>query len=201
MTDETTATPAGEPDSTEPTVVGAVMTDGAYTLFVADFSDTDTAWAAYEQLKAIEDGATVEIEGVIVVKRDADGTLEVQKATDRSTRSGLRWGAVGGAVLGVIFPPSILGSALALGAVGAATGKARELHHRRELADQLENAIEPGHSGLVALVSDPGAVEIRKAMAAADAIVAHAVDRVLAQDIKAAAKEAEAGDNTDQASV
>lgn len=201
MTDETTATPAGEPDSTEPTVVGAVMTDGAYTLFVADFSDTDRAWAAYEQLKAIEDGATVEIEGVIVVKRDADGTLEVQKATDRSTRSGLRWGAVGGAVLGVIFPPSILGSALALGAVGAATGKARELHHRRELADQLENAIEPGHSGLVALVSDPGAVEIRKAMAAADAIVAHAVDRVLAQDIKAAAKEAEAGDNTDQASV
>lgn len=197
MTENVTP-PANEPAAaeteTEPTMVGAVVTDGAYTLLVADFPDTDTAWAAYEQLKAIEDGATVEIEAVIVVKRDTDGKLEVQKATDDSTKSGLKWGVVGGVVLGVIFPPSILGSAVALGAVGAATGKARELHHRSELADQLESAIEPGHSGLVALVSDPGAVEIRNAMATADAIVSHAVDRVLAQDIKAAAKQAEATD-------
>jgi uncharacterized membrane protein len=94
--------------------------------------------------------------------------------------------------LGIIFPPSILGSAAVLGTVGAATGKARELHHRSELAEKLESAIAPGHSGLVALVSDPGAVEIRKALALADAIVESAVDDVLARDIKAAAKEAEA---------
>lgn len=198
MTENATPIPDSEPTAagaeTEPTMVGAVVTDGAYTLLVADFPDTDTAWAAYEALKAIEDGATVEIEGVIVVKRDADGKLVVQKATDHSTKSGLKWGVVGGVVLGVIFPPSILGGAVALGAVGAATGKARELHHRGELADQLESTIAPGHSGLVALVSDPGAVEIRNAMAAADAIVSHAVDKVLAQDIKAAAKEAETTD-------
>ena len=56
---------------------------------------------------------------------------------------------------------------------------------------QLESAIEPGHSGILALVSDPGAVEIRRALEAADAIVEAAVDDVLAKDIKAAAKEAE----------
>ena len=61
-------------------MVGAVVTDGAYPLLVADFSDTDTAWAAYEQLIAVEDGATVEIEAVIVVKRDTDGKLEVQNS-------------------------------------------------------------------------------------------------------------------------
>ena len=43
----------------------------------------------------------------------------------------------------------------------------------------------------MALVSDPGAVEIRKALALADAIVESAVDDVLAKDIKAAAKDAE----------
>jgi hypothetical protein len=43
----------------------------------------------------------------------------------------------------------------------------------------------------VALVSDPGAVEIRKALELADAIVESAVDDVVARDIKAAAKEAE----------
>jgi uncharacterized membrane protein len=98
---------------------------------------------------------------------------------------------VGGVVLGVIFPPSIIGSAAVLGAAGAATGKLRERHHREQLAKELENAIAPGHSGLLALVSDPGEVEIRKALERADAIVESTVDKVVAADIKAAAKQAD----------
>jgi len=188
MADENTSTDAPDAD---PTVVGAAVTDGAYTLFVADFADLDAAWQAYEDLKTIEDGRTVEIEGVIVVKRGEDGKLEVQKATDHSTKSGLKWGVVGGIVLGVIFPPSIIGSALVVGAAGAATGKLREMHHKDELANELENAIQPGHSGILALVSNPDAVEIEKALQLADAIVQSAVDDVTAKDIKAAAKEAE----------
>lgn len=168
------------------------VSDGAYALIVADFSDTETAWEAYELLQSVEDGRHLEIESVIVVKRGDDGVIEVQKATDHSTRRGLGWGLVGGVVLGVIFPPSIIASAAVLGAGGAAIGKARELHHRKELADELQDALEPGHSGLIALVSDPGAVEIRKALEKANRVVEHAVDKVAADDIKAAAKEIEA---------
>ena len=161
-------------DSSNDVEVFAAVSDGAYTLLVADFASIDTAWEAYEALKSVEDGRSVEIEGVVVVKRDEDGKLEVQKATDHSTRSGLRWGVVGGVALGIIFPPSILGSAAALGAAGAAGGKLRQVHNRSGLARELEDSIAPGHSGIVALVSDPGAVEIRKALALADAIVASA---------------------------
>ena len=50
-----------------------LQSDGAYTLLVADFADTSTAWDAYEMLKSVEDGKTVAIEGVVVVKREADG--------------------------------------------------------------------------------------------------------------------------------
>ena len=192
MTQDPTNATTEPTDEAEVEMTGAAVSDGAYTLFVADFSDTDNAWEAYEQLKAIDDGATFTVDSVVVVKRDAQGKLEIQKATDHSTKKGLKWGVVGGVVLGVIFPPSIIGSAAALGAVGAATGKARELHHRSELADQLEGAIAPGHSGIIALVSDPGALEIRDALNAAGAIVSHAVDKVAAQDIKAAASQAEA---------
>ena len=179
-------------DQTE--IVAASLSDGAYTLFVADFSETDMAWQAYEALKSVEDGRTVEIEGVIVVRRSGEGQLEIQKATDHSTKSGLKWGVVGGIALGVIFPPSILGSAAVLGAGGAAVGKLRQLHHQSELAESLADAIEPGHSGLLALVSDPGAVKIRAALDRADHIVESAIDKVEADDIKAAAKEAQADD-------
>ncbi|WP_028643518.1 DUF1269 domain-containing protein [Nocardioides sp. URHA0020] len=172
-------------------VTAAAVSDGAYSLIVADFSDTDMAWEAYEALKSVEDGRTVEIEGVVVVKRSAEGTLEILKATDHSTKSGLTWGLVGGIALGVVFPPSILGSAAVVGSAGALAGKLRQRHHHAELEQQLELAIPPGHSGLLALVSDPGAVRIRQALERADAIVESAIDKVEADDIKAAAKEAE----------
>lgn len=188
MSDETS--PA-EPTDGDVTMSAAAVSDGAYTLMVADFDNTDTAWEAYEALRSVEDGRTVEVEGVIVVKRSEDGILEVQKSTDHSTRSGLRWGVVGGIALGVIFPPSILGSATVLGAAGAAAGKLRQRHNHSELEAELEGSIAPGHSGLVALVSDPGAVKIQAALARAGAIVQSAVDKVEADDIKAAAKEAQ----------
>jgi len=190
MSDQTT--PAGAQDDAELTIDAAAISDGAYTLIVADFNDTEIAWQAYEQLKSLEDGRTVEIEGVVVVKKNDDGKLEVQKVTDHTTRRGLGWGVVGGVVLGVIFPPSILASAVVLGAAGAASGALVERHHKKELADELQDAIEPGHSGIIALVSDPSVVEIQKALDKADRVVAKAVDKVAAEEMKAAAKEAEA---------
>jgi uncharacterized membrane protein len=169
----------------------AVVSDGATMVFVADFDDTSTAWEAYEALKSIEDGRHVAIDGVVVVKREADGTLEVQKSTDHSTRKGLTWGLVGGAALGILFPPTLIGSAAALGGAGAAVGKLRQLHHKSQLAERLEYAVAPGHSGIIAVVSDPAALEIRAARRSPNAIVEAAVDDVVARDIKALASEAE----------
>lgn len=188
MTDDLTAANSTAPESQAP--AAGVLSDGAYTLLVADFDDTDSAWATYEDLKAAADGVTVKIEGVVVVKRDEDGKISVQKATDHSTKKGFKWGVVGGAVIGLIFPPSVLGGAAVAGAIGAASGKARELHQRGRLAERLEHVIAPGHSGIVALVSDPGEVRIRAAMAAANAIVETTIDSVAAREIKAAAKAA-----------
>lgn len=189
MTDAT-STPANKTGTEDTTVSvqAAGISDGAYTLIAADFADTDIAMEAYEALKKVEDGETVKIDGVVVVRRDAGGKLEVQKATDHSTREGLTWGAVGGAVLGVLFPPSIIASALVVGAGGGVIGKLRERHHKKELAKELEDAIAPGHSGIIALVSDPGEVRIRKALEKADRIVEKAVDDAAAADIKAAGK-------------
>jgi len=188
MSDE--ITPATQDDDL--TIDATAISDGAYTLIVADFNDTDVAWEAYELLKSLEDGRTVEIEGVVVVKKGDDGKLEIQKVTDHATRRGLGWGVVGGIVLGVIFPPSILASAVVVGAAGAAGGALVERHHKKELADELVDAIDPGHSGLIALVSNPSVLEIEKALDKADRVVAKAVDKVAAEDMKAAAKDAEA---------
>lgn len=167
------------------------MTDVATTLFAADFDDTATAWEAYEALKAIEDDRDGAIDGVVVVKREADGALEVQQATDHSTTKGLRRGLVGGVALGILFPPSILGSAAVLGGAGAAIGRARQLHHESQLTERLAYAVAPGHCGIIAVVPDPGASEIRAALRGANAIVESALDDAVAKDIKALARDSE----------
>jgi len=204
MTDETTTTSdeleAAE-GSAQASAAAAVISDGAYALFVADFDDTESAWKAYEGLKAAEDGVTVKVEGVVVVKREADGKIHILEATDHTTKKGFRWGLIGGAAIGLIFPPTILAGAAVAGAIGAASGKARDLHQRAKLADDLETAIQPGHSGIIAMVSNPGAVRIRAALNAANVIVQSTVDKVVADELKAAAKaakkEAKAGGKTD----
>jgi len=180
--------------SDEVLIDAAAISDGAYTLLIADFADTEVAWQAYEAIKEAEDGSTVKVEGALVVKREAEGKVQVLTATDHSTRRGLTWGVVGGVALGLIFPPSILGSAVALGAVGAATGKGLEIRNRRGLEDDLKDAIEPGHSGILVLVSDPAVVELRKALEKAEGIVEKAVDKAEAAELKAAADEVAAAE-------
>ena len=181
----TDTTPQDTPD-----VVAAALTDGATTLFVADFADTSTAWEAYEALKSVEDGRHVAIDGVIVVKRETDGDLVVQKATDHRPRGSPGvWSAEPHSAC-CSRPRS---SAAPLPWALEARHWARPVNSTTASSSthQLENAITPGHSGIVAIVSDPAVLEIRRALERADAVVESALDDVVAKDIKALAKEAE----------
>ena len=164
--------------SDDPTTLesAALVTDGAY-LCSSPTSTTPTPHGRRTRRSRGRGRQDADVEGVLVVKRDDDGTLHILKSTDHSTRKGLTWGVVGGVALGIIFPPTILGSAAALGAVGAAAGKGVALHHRKELTEDLQDSIAAGHSGLVALVSDPSAVALRKALDKSDAILEKAIEK------------------------
>ncbi len=188
MTDQTStngATGSGE------TVVGLV-TDGAYTLIVAKFPNTAEAESAYQTLTEIERRSSLRIDGVVVASMDAEGKVHLGKVTDHSTKTGLKWGVVGGVALGILFPPTILAGAAATGTLGAAIGKVRNATHRSAIADQLEGVLTPNSSGVIALVEDEAVVEIERALAQAEEIVTKAVDKQVAAEIDreaAAAKE------------
>ena len=178
MTDQNTPEAAPRPE----TVVG-LITDGAYSLIVARFPTTDKAEEAYRMLTELERRSSLRIDGVVVASRDADGKVHLGKVTEHSTKTGLKWGLIGGVAMGLIFPPSILAGALAGGAIGSAIGKIGNLSSRSELSKQLEGVLTPGSSGVIALVEDTAVVEIQKALAEADAIVTKAVDKQLAAAI------------------
>src|SRR5262249_18269561 len=84
--------------------VVAATTDSA--LLVAQFAQPDAALESYQALSDAETSGHLAVDGVLVVRADASGQIVIQKVTNHSTGTGIKWGIVGGVVLGVIFPPS-----------------------------------------------------------------------------------------------
>jgi uncharacterized membrane protein len=196
MTDQTQPAPttaeadaaASSPEiAVAPEAAIAAVTDGVYYLIVAQFPDTAAAAQAYATLQQLESTTTLAIDGVVVARRESDGKIHLEQLTEHSTRTGLKWGVVGGIALAALFPPSLLAGAVGGGVLGAAAGKVRNLVRRSEVEKELEAALEPGTSGILALVEDEAAAEVQRALATADRIVSKSVDKALAMEIDAEA--------------
>jgi len=160
-----------------------LATDGAYYLVAGQFPSQAEAEAAYTELAAIEQRTSLRIDGVVIASADADGKITLHELTDHSTKTGLKWGVVGGVVLGVLFPPSILAGAVGVGVIGSVMGKVRNVSHRGSVSDELTGIIQPNTTGLIVFAEDTAVVEIEQALSKADQIVSRAVDKQVAEEI------------------
>ncbi len=167
---------------------------GTKAILVARFADMDAAKAAYEALRDAEMRRAIDIEGVLVANADYEGKVHIQKMTDHKTRNGFLWGAVGGAVIGLIFPPTIIAGAIGVGIAGAAIGKARNVMMKSDVAEDLASVITPGTSGIIALVSITAVDAVKATIPQAEEVKAVPIDDETADAVKAAAKAA--GDET-----
>jgi uncharacterized membrane protein len=208
MTQPTKDTAAGDPavasqvDDTGATVVGtvgdasgavaagALVTDYDYATVVAAFGDETVAMAAYQALLDDESAGTLRIDGVLVIKTDDGGLVKIQKMTDHSTKTGLKWGAVGGLLLGIVFPPAIIASTVGWGVVGATLGKLRNELHKSDVGAALAGTLGPDQSGILALVKATDVAATIAAMPPAMKVRSAGVDDKTAKKIASAAKQA-----------
>ncbi len=189
--DDTGATVVGAiGDETGTKAAGMIVTDYEYAVIVAAFDDIESAKAAYEALEVAESEKELDIEGVLVVKTDDKGKVKVQEMTDHSTKTGVKWGAVGGVVLGIIFPPSIIAGAVGAGVVGGILGKIRNVAHRSQVSDLLAGTLGPDQSGIVALVKATDVDATKAAMPAAEKVRTAGVDDATAKEVAKAAEQA-----------
>jgi uncharacterized membrane protein len=184
-----TSDAAAEPPVAQPAAAATpqigigLATDGAYYLIAGQFPTRGQAEAAYAELADIERRTSLRIDGVVLASSDANGKITLHELTDHSTKTGLKWGIVGGAVIGVLFPPSILAGAVGMGVVGSVLGKIRNVGHRGAVSDELTGIIQPNTTGLIVFAEDTAVVEIEKALSQADQIVSRAIDRQVAAEI------------------
>jgi uncharacterized membrane protein len=193
MTDEAniSTTPAGTDEKEAEAVIG-LISDGAHSLIVARFPTIEEAQDAYAALTKLERTTSLRVDSVLIARSDHEGKIHLGTVTEHSTKTGLKWGVVGGVLIGVLFPPSILGAAIATGTVGAVLGKVRNVIHRHGIADELAKVMKPDTAGIIALVEDTAVIEVQRALAEADEIVTKAVDKQIAAEIDREAAEAKA---------
>ncbi len=116
-------------------------------IYVATYPDEMAARADYEAVKELHQGGLVGSYDAAVVTKDENGKVHENK-DETATRHGAWWGIAAGAVLGAIFPPSILGTAAVGGVIGGVSGHLSK-GMSRSRAKELGDFIEPGEAGLV----------------------------------------------------
>jgi uncharacterized membrane protein len=163
------------------------MTEKPLIAFIATYDDVADARQDYEEVKeAHKQGLIGEYDAAIVWKNDK-GKIEIDSVSDEASRKWL-WAGLGiGALIGLIFPPSILATS-AIGALsGAVIGKFRDGIAHDDL-DQIGEALTGDNAALVVIAQDRVAEALEKFGAKLDASNKQ-IESILSADTAVAAQQ------------
>ena len=129
----------------------------------------------------------IKLDGLVLVSRRSDGKIHVDDNFHTAAK-GMAWGAVGGAVVGLIFPPAVLAGAAAGAAVGLGVGGLMSHGEKKEIKADVEDTLPLNSSGIVAMFEDQWATDVDKALSNASKITKQQVDGDSANQVKTAAE-------------
>ncbi|MGP0108488.1 MAG: DUF1269 domain-containing protein [Acidimicrobiales bacterium] len=152
--------------------------DGVF-LYLGTYPDEVSARADYDVVKDLHAVGAVGTYDAAVVTKDVDGKVHVNK-DEMATRHGGWGGAAAGAVLGILFPPSIIGTAIVGGAIGGVSGHLWRGMSRADVKE-LGDVIDAGEAALLIV----GESTIEDAIDKADL----KAEKHVAKEINANAKE------------
>ena len=160
--------------------------DGVF-IYIGTYPNEASAQDDYSVVKDLHAEGAVGTYDAAVVTKDQSGKVHVNK-DEMATRHG-GWGGVAvGALVGVLFPPSIIGAAAVGGAVGAVGGHLWRGMSRADVKE-LGEVIDAGQAALVVVGESTIEAAIDKAGLKAEKQVAKELD-VKPKDLDKAIQEA-----------
>jgi uncharacterized membrane protein len=120
--------------------------DGVF-IYVGTYASEVDARADYDVVKDLHAMGAVGTYDAAVVTKDDHGKIQVDK-DETSTRHGAWGGAGAGALVGVLFPPSIIASALVGAAIGGVAGHLWKGMSRADI-EEFGDVIDSGEAALV----------------------------------------------------
>lgn len=150
------------------------MSDRPVFIYAAAYASADDARFDYEALLDLHAAKLVGTYDVAMISKDDEGKVHVIKH-EKPTQHGAWGGIAVGAVVGLIFPPSVIGAAAVGGVVGGVGGHLRKGIKRSD-AKELGELLENGEAGLVVVGESRVAEELDKALARAERTLEKEVD-------------------------
>jgi len=143
-------------------------------LYIGTYPNEGAARADYAIVKDLHKTGAVGTYDASVVTKDEAGKVHIDK-DETATRRGAWGGAATGGVIGLLFPPAIIGSAIVGAAVGGVTG---HLHRGMSRANVKEfgEIIDEGQAALVIIGESTVAEAVSKAELRAEKHVAKELD-------------------------
>ena len=125
------------------------MSDDPVFVYAAVYADRADADADYDTLLDLHSADLVGTYDVALVYKDDEGKVHVTKH-EKPTQHGAWTGAAVGALVGIIFPPSIIGAAVVGAAAGGGLGHIFGGMSRGD-AKELGEHLDQGHAALVVI--------------------------------------------------
>jgi uncharacterized membrane protein len=158
-------------------------------LVAAVYADQEQAHLLLDTLQKMHRASTITLADAALVTRDAEGKVQVTETREVTTKKGAKRGAIVAGVLGLIYPPSLIASVVAGGALGGAWGKLRDTGIKTGDMKEIGNALEPGRVAVIALAEPEWTPAIERALEAGDGtLVRHGFSAEESQEIEAAAE-------------
>src|SRR3954454_17270807 len=125
------------------------MSDNPVFLYAAVYDDIGDAEADYEIVFDLHAAGAIGTFDSAVIRKDDDGKVRVTK-TEKPTQHGA-WTGVGvGALVGLVFPPSIIGTAIVGAGAGGLIGHLRGGISRDDLKE-LGEELESGNAAVIVI--------------------------------------------------
>ena len=162
------------------------MSDRPVFIYAATYADRTDAFADYEGLLDLHAAKLVGTYDVALIVKDDDGKVHVSKH-EKPTQHGAWGGIAVGAVVGILFPPSVIGAAV----VGGHLRKGMSRGDAKELGELLDG----GEAALIVIGESRVEEELDKALTHAEKSIEKEIDadsKEFKRELEQAEKEAAA---------
>ncbi len=168
----------------------AEMSDRPVFLYAAVYDEIADAEADYEAVFDLHAAGAIGTFDSAVIRKEEDGKVHVTK-TEKPTQHGAWTGAGVGALVGILFPPAIIGSAIVGAGAGGLIGHLRRGISRGDLKE-LGDELEAGTAAVIVLGESKIEEQLEKALRRANKLIEKQLDadaKELEREIEAAARE------------
>ncbi len=151
------------------------------------------AAAALKDFRAARHAGAIKLIDAAVIVHTAEGRVKFVETADPGGKTWAARGAIAGGIVGLIFPPSIIVSAIVGGVAGGLWGRIRDKGYKDEDLREIGESLPPGSSAIIAVAEDRMVEQLERGLAGYQKIAKHAVSATIA-----AAIVAEVGEEPDE---